>query len=422
MDVTLPLWVLGPLVAAVAVMGLLIWSSRRTLVGNVTPVPLDGIEELLPNLAALSGEPVTGGNRVEVLQNGDGFFDALLADIEFARWSVHYETYLWWRGEICWKVARALAEKARQGVEVRLLLDAHGSLSMETKVLEILEEAGCQVARFHPFRLRDLGKVNSRDHRKIAVVDGRIAYFMGHGVAEEWCGGTEDAGEYRDTAVRIRGPAVRSAQAVFLRNWLNVRDELAIDARHFPDLEPEGEARVHVAHSDPVGTYSEVEVLHKMAIASARERILLQNPYFAPHESVIDLLGLAAERGVDVQIMLPRTNDSRLVRHASHKFYGPLLRRGVRIHEYLPVFAHQKIVVVDGRWSNVGSTNFDHRSLQINREVSVGVLDRGVAESLIAAFEADLEECEEISYEGWRRRHPLKRLGDNLAYLVREQI
>lgn len=422
MDVTLPLWLLLALVAAVAVMGLLTWSSRRTLVGNVTAVALDGIEELLPNLAALTGEPVTDGNRVEVLQDGDGFFDPLLADVELARWSIHYETYVWWRGEICWKLARALAAKARQGVEVRLLLDAHGSLLMEGEVLELLEEAGCLIARFHPFRLRDLGKVNSRDHRKIAVVDGRIAYFMGHGVADEWCGGSEDADEYRDTAVRIRGPAVRSAQTIFLRNWLNVHDELAIDAHHFPELEPEGEARVHVAHSDPVGTYSEVEVLLKVAIASARKRLLIQNPYFAPDQSVIDLLGRAAERGVDVQIMLPRTNDSRLVRHASHRFYGPLLRRGVRIHEYLPVFAHQKVVVVDDCWSHVGSTNFDHRSLQINREVSVGILDREVAEVLTAAFEADLLECESITYEGWQRRHPLKRLGDHLAYLIREQI
>ncbi|HSL82716.1 MAG TPA: phospholipase D-like domain-containing protein, partial [Thermoanaerobaculia bacterium] len=170
MDVTLPLWLLLALVAAVAVMGLLIWSSRRTLVGNVTAVALDGIEELLPNLAALTGEPVLGGNRVEVLQNGPAFFDAILADIAAARSSVHYETYVWWRGETCWKLARALAEKARQGVEVRLLLDAHGSVLMEGEVLELLEEAGCQVARFHPFRLRDLGKVNSRNHRKIAVV------------------------------------------------------------------------------------------------------------------------------------------------------------------------------------------------------------------------------------------------------------
>lgn len=422
MDVTLPVWVLALLVAVIAVMGLLIWSSRRTLVGDVTAVALDGIEELLPNLAALTGEPVLDGNRVEVLQNGRAFFDAVLADIEAAQTSVHYETYVWWRGDICWKLARALAEKARQGVEVRLLLDAQGSLPMEREVEELLDEAGCQVAHFHPFRLRDLGKVNSRDHRKIAVVDGRIAYFMGHGVADEWCGGTEEGAEYRDTAVRILGPAVRSAQTIFLRNWVNVHDELAIDAHHFPELEPRGESRVHVAHSDPVGNYSEVEVLHRVAVASARERLLIQNPYFAPHESVLDLLGRAAEGGVDVQIMLPRKNDSRLVRHASHRYYGPLLRRGVRIHEYLPRFAHQKVVVVDGHWSLVGSTNFDHRSLQINREVSVGILDREVAEVLTAAFEEDRRRCEEITYEDWRRRHPLKRLGDHLAYLVREQI
>lgn len=421
MDLTLPLWLVALVVLLIGALGMMIWSSRRTLSGNITAVQLETIEDLLPNLAALTGEPVTEGNSVEVIQD-HAFFDVLIDEIRRAESSIHYETYVWWKGDICNQFATAFAEKARAGVEVRLLLDAHGSLLMDDDVLEMLEESGCAIGRYHPFRLRDIGKVNSRDHRKIAVIDGRTAYFMGHGMASEWCA-KEDGGKgWRDTAVRLRGPAVRSAQAVFLRNWLNVCDEIAVEAKHFPELEPAGESRVHIADSDPVGTYSEVEVLLKVAIASAREQVLIQNPYFVPHESVVDLLGAADERGVDVQIMLPRENDSRLVRHASHKFYGQLLRRGVRIWEYQPSFAHQKIVVVDGVWSHVGSTNFDHRSLQINREVSVGIYDPRVASELIAAFESDLEDCEEITLEGWQSRSSWKRLGDNLAYLVREQI
>ena len=378
MDLTLPVWLVAAMISAIVVLGLMIWSGRRTLSGGFTAIRLETIEDLLPNLAALTGEPVTDGNRVEVLQDHT-FFDRLLEDFAAAEKSIHYETYVFWKGDICKRFAEAVAERARAGVEVRLLLDAQGSLLMEDDVLETMEEAGCEIGRYHPIRLRDIGKVNSRDHRKIAVVDGRTAYFMGHGVAAEWCAESEGGKGWRDTAVRIRGPGVRGAQAVFLRNWLNVCDEIAVHAAHFPDLEPEGESRVHVADSDPVGTYSEVEVLLQVAIASAKEQILIQNPYFVPADSVLDLLGEAVERGVDVQIMLPRENDSRLVRHASHKFYGALLRNGVRLWEYQPAFAHQKIVVVDGLWSHVGSTNFDHRSLQINREVSVGILDRRVA-------------------------------------------
>lgn len=421
MDVSVPLWVLGILLLFVAFLLVMVWSSRRTLSGDVSVAGLNGFEDILPNLAALTGEPVVHGNRVEVLQDGE-FFDALLADVELAQDSIHYESYVWWRGEICARLARALAGRAQAGVEVRLLLDAHGSILMETEVKEILEKGGVTVDRFHAFSLADIGKVNSRDHRKIAVLDGRIAYFMGHGVAEEWCSKDQGGKGWRDTAVRIRGPAVRSAQAVFLRNWLNVHNELAVDVRHFPELERQGETSIHIAESDPVGTYSEVEVLLKVAIASAQRKVLIQNPYFVPEESVIEILGEAVERGVDVEIMLPRKNDSRLVRHASHRFYGPLLRRGVAMWEYQPIFAHQKIVVVDDLWSHVGSTNFDHRSLQINREVAVGILDRGVASELTAAFEKDRASCEQITLEGWESRKPLRRLGDHLAYLLREQI
>lgn len=421
MAITLPLWALVLAALAFVLLLLLIWSSRRTLVRRVSLVPRRGIDELLPSLAALTGEPVTDGNRVDVLQD-DAFFDALLADIELARSSVHYETYVWWRGEVCRRVADGLARRARDGVEVRLLVDAIGALPMEAEIEARLAESGCQVGRFHPYRLRHIGKVNSRDHRKLAVVDGRIAYFMGHGVAEPWCGGVDGRPVWRDTAVRIEGPAVRGAQAVFLRNWLNVHDELAVGARHFPSLETRGTARVHIAESDPVGTYSEVEVLLEAALAAARESILIQNPYFVPHEAMIELLGEAVGRGVEVAIMLPAWNDSRLVRHASHKFYGPLLARGVRLYEYHRTFMHQKIVVVDGRWSLAGSTNFDHRSLQINREVSVGILDREVAGRLAEAFARDLAHCREITGDAWRRRPPLNRLADDLAFLVREQI
>jgi len=422
MDLTVHIWVPIVLGVIVVFLLLLIWSSRRTLGSNLRLAFAASIDELLPSIAELTGGEVQEGNGVRVLQNGDAFFGALLEDIGRATISVHFETYVWWQGEITHRVAEALAAKAREGVSVRLILDAHGSLSMEPEVARTLEEGGCGVCYFHRFRLRDLGKLNSRDHRKLAVIDGRTAYLMGHGVAEQWTGNARDESEWRDTAVRLEGPIVRDVQSLFLRNWLTVNDELVISPDDFPQLEPAGEVKAHVAGSAPAGRFSEVELLYKVAIAAARESILIQNPYFVPHESVIDLLADAAGRGVDVRVMLPRKTDSRLVRHASHAFYDDLLRGGVRLFEYQKTFAHQKVMVVDGVWSHIGSTNFDHRSLQINFEVAVGMLDRSVAEELEAAFEEDLESSVEITYEGWRRRNLLRRLGDNLAYLIREQL
>lgn len=422
MDLTVHIWVPIVLGVVVVFLLLLIWSARRTLGSNLRPAFDAGIAELLPNLAELTGGDVKEGNRVQVLQNGDAFFGALLEDFARATVSVHLETYVWWQGEITHRLAEALAAKAREGLAVRLILDAHGSMSMEPAVARTLEEGGCRVRYFHKFRLRDLGKLNSRDHRKLAVVDGRIAYLMGHGIAEQWTGNARDESEFRDTAVRLEGPIVRDVQSLFLRNWLTVNDEIVIAPEDFPPLEPAGEVNAHLAASAPAGSFSEVELLYKVAISAARESILIQNPYFVPDQPVVDLLVQAAGRGVDVRIILPRKTDSRLVRHASHVFYGDLLRGGIHLYEYLKTFAHQKVMVVDGVWSHIGSTNFDHRSLQINLEVAVGMLDRGVAEDLRAAFEEDLESSVEISYEDWRRRGFWRRVVDNLAYLIREQI
>jgi cardiolipin synthase len=422
MDSTVHIWVPIALGVVVVFLLLLIWSGRRTLGSNLRPAFDAGIDELLPNLAELTGGDVKEGNRVQVLHNGDPFFGALLEDVARATVSVHLETYVWWRGEITHRLAEALAAKAREGLAVRLILDAHGSLAMEPEVARALDEGGCRVCYFHRFRLRDLAKLNSRDHRKLAVIDGRIAYLMGHGVAEQWTGNARDESEWRDTAVRLEGPIVRDVQSLFLRNWLTVNDEIVIAPEDFPPLEPAGEVKAHLAASAPAGSFSEVELLYKVAISAARESILIQNPYFVPDQPVVDLLVQAAERGVDVRVMLPRKSDSRLVRHASHVFYGDLLRGGVHLYEYLKTFAHQKVMVVDGIWSHIGSTNFDHRSLQINYEVAVGMLDRGVAEELTAAFEEDLESSVEVTVQGWQSRNALRRLGDNLAYLIREQL
>ena len=420
--VTIPLWGLLFLVGMIGLMVLMIWSSRRTEESRLADIPRTSIEEMLPNLAFLTGGSLIDGNRVEVLQNGDGFFPRLLEDVANARQSIHYETYVWWTGDICDDFAEAVSEKAREGVSVRLLLDAQGSLTMKSGLADSMKEAGVRIGRFHPVELKSMGRVNTRDHRKIAVIDGRIAYFMGHGLSELWSGDADGPENYRDTAVRIEGPAVNAAQAVFMRNWLHVTDEISLGEDYFPELPEVGPSKIHIAASAPGGDFSNVELLYKLAIAAAQEEILIQNPYFAPADEVMQRLVEAAARGVRVRIMLPSDNDSRLVQHASHAYYPVILGAGIELYHYQKTFSHQKVMVVDRRWSHVGSTNFDHRSLQINHEVSVGIVDPQVAGTLAAAFEDDLEHSVRVSAEKWQHRPWVKRVFDRLAYGVREQL
>lgn len=419
--ITLSIWIVVALVALIVFLIVLIWSSRRTHSSEVQPVVDVGIEAILPALAELTGGEILEGNAARILQN-KGFFDAVLEEIAGAKSSIHYETYLWWTGDICGRFAEALAARAREGIEVRLIVDAVGGMKMAAELRETMDSAGVQIGRFHPWELANIGKINSRDHRKMAIIDGRVGFLMGHGIAYQWNGGGRAKEEWRDTAVRLEGPIVRDIQSLFLRNWLHVRDELVVDEKLFPTLAKVGEVCAHVTGSAPVGSFSDVEILYKVAIAAAQRSIVIQNPYFAPHWSVVDLLVAAVARGVDVQLMIPDRSDSRLVQYASHKFVGALLEGGVHVFYYQPCLAHQKIMVVDGVWSHVGSTNFDHRSLQINYEVSLGLLDRDVAAELTAAFEDDLEHSEESTLAEWQGRSLPRRVADNLAFMIRDQI
>lgn len=420
--VSLPLYSILLFGFAVLGLGLIIWSSRRTEESHLAQIPRTTVDKMLPNLAFLTGGSLVDGNRVEVLQNGDGFFPRLLDDIRGATENIHYETYVWWTGDICETFGEAFAAKAREGVTVRLLLDAQGTLSMDPELVALMEEAGVDIGYFHPVSLKTAGRVNTRDHRKLAVIDGRTAYFMGHGLAAEWDGDARNTDEYRDTAVRIEGPVVNEAQAVFLRNWLQVTDEIELDEEYFPDLPDVGPSLIHVAASAPGGAISDVELLYKLAIISAEEEILIQNPYFAPSKEIMQRLIEAAARGVRVRIMLPSINDSQLVQHASQNYYPAILDSDIELWHYDKTFAHQKVMVVDRRWSHVGSTNFDHRSLQINHEVSVGIIDSEVADELVAAFEDDLRYSSRVTRETWKRRPLVKRALDRVALLIRDQL
>jgi cardiolipin synthase len=404
-------------------LGLLLWSARREHESHVRVPDVFDFRQDLPSIANLTGSPILGGNRAEILQDGDGFFPPLFRDIEAAKQSVHIETYVWWKGEICRKLAALLAAKARQGVEVRLTLDAVGSNKGDNDLFKDMQKAGVKIAYFHPFRLADLGLVNNRTHRKLAILDGRVGYVFGHGMAEEWTGHGQDEKHWRDTGVRLEGPVVNAIQGVFAENWMDTTAEVIAGEKYFPRLDAVGTVRAHVTAASPQGGVSKLELLLKLAIASAQKELLIQNPYFIPDEELVGLLEAAVKRGVVIRIMLPGpVTDSSIVRHAGHRHFEELLSHGVHIYEFQRTLSHQKVMVVDGEWSLVGSTNLDDRSLDINDEASVGMIDRQVAASLEAAFRKDLASSRELELASWRGRGLWHRMVDRVSYMVNEQL
>ena len=406
-------------VAAVALLASAKWRRDPTL----SVKDRGHLEALVPSIVGLTQGDLEGGNRIEVLQNGDDFFPRLMRDVEDAKETIHIESYIWWDGELPRRFAQLLAKKARQGVEVRLLVDGSGGRQVN-KVGDMLTDAGVNVARFHPVRLSNLGRLNNRDHRKIAVIDGRIGYTGGYGFADEWTGNAQDKEHWRDTGLRVEGPIVLRLQAAFAENWIEETGEVPAGEKYFPHLEPVGSTQAHVAFTSPSGSVSSVAILYYLAISSAQKEIIIQNPYLLPEREAIKAMEEAVGRGVKVMVMVPSASatDSAIVQHASHHRYGNLLKRGIRIFEFKKTLLHQKVMIVDGLWSSVGSTNFDARSLELNDEISMGVVDPAIASQLRAAFASDLRFAQERKLEEWRGRSFWHKLVDGLAYLAHEQL
>ncbi len=418
-----PIWVLASMGLVLGLLGLMLWNNLREREFRVRVPDVADFEEALLSIAGMTRSVVLEGNHGEIFQNGDGFFPLLLEEIAAAKQCIHYETYIWWRGDICHEVAAALSAKAREGVEVRLMLDAVGSLKMNRKLIKQMKQAGCKIKRYHPLRLRDIGQLNKRTHRKLAVFDGHTAIVCGHGVAHQWTGQGEDKKHWRDTGVRLKGPIVNAVQSVFAQHWTEEVGEVLVGESYFPHIEAEGTMRMHMMSGAPLGGISDLELMFKMVIAAAQKELLIQNPYFIPDEESCELLKKTVERGVDVRVMVPGpVSDSPLVSHAAHHHYEDLLRYGVRLYEHQTTLIHQKIMIVDGTWSHVGSTNLDDRSFDINEEAGVGIVDDGIAAELKKAFERDLKSCVEIKLETWTKRSSLHRALDGVCYLISGQL
>jgi cardiolipin synthase len=400
----------------------LLTRARGTPYLELKPNEYPEIKDALPLIAGLTESNVHEGNNAAVLQNG-AIFPVMLADIAAAQHSVHLESFVWSAGTLETQFVDALSERARAGVDVRVLIDCLGGAKASEAELERLKGSGAKLATYCKPHWWNFGRFNHRTHRKLLIIDGRIGYAFGHGIADTWLGNGNDAEHYRDTGVRFEGPVVHGLQSVFAQNWVEETHCLPAVAECFPILDSVGKISAHVVSSASADAVSSVAVLYTVAIAMARREVLIQNPYFAPNDGVVELFAMMVRRGVNVHLMLPGEHtDSPFVRRAGCNLYAALLEAGVRLYEFQPTLLHQKIVVVDDIWSHVGSTNFDARSLALNEEVGVGILDAGIAAELKAAFNQDLRHCQELKLEQWRRRPVFDRAYERFAYLLHEQL
>ncbi len=373
---------------------------------------------------AITSAPISEGNDVDLLINGDEIFPAFLETIAGARRSVNVLTYVYWRGGIAHDVATALCAKAEQGVAVNVLLDAVGTMKMESDLIGRMEEAGVTVARFRPIKPYAIHRANNRTHRKLLVADGDVGLIGGVGIAEEWTGDAQDPDHWRDTHVRVRGPVVRGLQGAFAENWLEATGDVLVGPDYLPQLDPrDGGGSMQLVRSSAGVGDTNVEALYFLAIACAHRTLDLTAAYFAPRPAFIQALADAVDRGVAVRVLVPGEHtDKPSVRIAGRATYDELLDAGVRIWEYRPTMLHAKTLTIDGAWASVGSVNFDNRSFQLNDEATLCVQSTEFAGLLTERFEDDLAVSEEIGAQRWSHRPRHQRARERLLTLARREL
>lgn len=396
--------------------------SRPPRLGLEHECPVESVE-FVTSVAGVTGAPFVAGNTFEVLHNGDAFYPRMLADIHEARCSITIEAYIYWAGEIGTQFATALAERARDGVRVTILLDAVGSADIGDEILDILKGGGCQIAWYNPVRWRTIGAVNNRTHRKSLIIDGTVAYTGGAGIADHWRGQARGPGEWRDIQVRFAGPVVSGLQTGFAHNWQRTTGEVVTGGAYFPPPESRGPLALQVILSSPETGGSSVQTMYYLAIAGARRSIVIANPYFVPDDVALDLLLEAAQRGVRITVMVSGVrNDNWLARRNSVRLYGQLLAAGIEILEYNRSMLHHKVMVVDSCWMTVGTANFDARSFAHNEESNVTLVDRDEAAAFEARFTADRAACATVTASAWSRRGLGWRVQEAVASVFQEQV
>ena len=384
--------------------------------------PIDS-DKFLQTLEALTDAQVNEHSRLTVLTNGEQFYDAELQAIRGATRSVNLEAYIFQRGEIAGRFLQALAERARAGVKVNLVLDAIGSFSTSRGYCKELVKAGGRVEFYHPFSWRSLASINNRTHRELLIVDGRCGFIGGAGIADHWLLNKKNHLRWRDTVVQVEGDIVSNLQATFAENWLESCGEVIFGEEYFPPVSHAGTSKAMVINSAPsAGGSTRARILFQALASASRRSIRITTPYFLPDDSMLRELIRAVKRGVVVEIIVPgKKSDHGLTRSSSRRLYGDLLKTGARIYEYQPAMIHAKVLVVDDLWSVVGSTNCDNRSFGINDEVNLAGCDPQLANDLSEDFAADVATSKLVTFAEWERRPFTERLHEALGWALQRQ-
>ncbi|GAA0412209.1 phosphatidylserine/phosphatidylglycerophosphate/cardiolipin synthase family protein [Massilia aurea] len=375
------------------------------------------------SLGVLLGPPIIEGNQVEALLNGDQIFPAMLEAIRGAKKTITLETYIYWSESIGTEFSEALAERARAGVKVHVMLDFMGSMKMDNAQVDKMKAAGVQVQRYHKPVWWKLARMNNRTHRKLLIIDGTVGFTGGVGIADQWRGNAQDEDHWRDSHFRVEGPVVGQMQAVFNDNWTKATGVVLDGPAYFPPLQPKGTMPAQMFSSSPTGGSESMHLMYLMAITSARETIDLSASYFVPDELTVRTLIAAAKRGVKVRLITPgHIIDSDLVRAASRDRWPELLAAGVQISEYQPTMYHVKTLIVDKLLVSVGSTNFDNRSFSINDEANLNVLDAGFATQMTDVFDADWKLAKPVTPQALAKRPWWEHVSTWFASLFEAQL
>src|SRR5687768_6850609 len=389
---------------------------------SLPPLSL-GEPSFFPTLEAYAAAPIVGGNAVEFLLNGEQIFPSMVEAINAAQRTITYAQYFFEDGPVARDIAEALAERCRNGVGVNVLLDSFGALGIPGEYTDLMRGSGCHVAYFRPLTQTFFRKANNRNHRRILVIDGRVSFTGGSGVSRKWMGNGRVEHHWRDTDIRIEGPVVEYLQAAFAENWLETTGVVLGGEMYFPrPVEPRGEVYAQIVKSSPAAGSFAMYTTFLLAVSAARHSILITNPYFVLDDKMQQALIDGARRGVRVNVLVPGAIDHNIVRQASRRQFGKMLRAGIKIWEYTPALLHSKTIVIDGVWSTIGSTNLDNRSFALNDELNLIIYSRPVAQRLERIFADDLALSKPVTYDAWRKRGLTSKILEVMALPLRDLL
>jgi cardiolipin synthase len=398
-------------------------SPGKRIEHNILPIGKIDSETVIRSVGQLLGPPLVNGNRITHLKNGDEIFSSMLQSIDEASVSITFETFIYWSGEIGELFAKKLSERSRNGVRVHVLLDWIGSKSFEQSSIDKMTEAGIVVRRYRPLRWYNVGRINNRTHRKLLVIDGRVGFTGGVGIADLWSGNGQDIEHWRDSHFKVEGPVVAQLQAAFMDNWNATHPDVLHGDLYFPRLEEQGTSLAQVFKSSPEEGSGSVRLMYLYSFAHAIKSIKIASAYFIPDTHVRRLLIEAVHRGVTVEVIVPgKKIDTLITRKASIAVWGELLEAGVKIFEYDVTMFHCKYMIVDELWVSVGSTNMDNRSFRLNDECNLNIIDSKFAKEISETFEIDKSNSKEKLYEEWASRSLMEKLTEFLSLKFRSQL